>query len=1001
VAHNVVISGTPCASFEALIAAVDGAGRRSKSRLVIAIDGLNEAEDPRAWKPILAQAAVLADEYPYVLLVGTVRGDFVDDAVPQDAKRIELPHFGPDTIDAIVKYFRHYLIRVEDAEVPMDLLRHPLTLRIFCEVSNPERKHSVSLSSGPASLAALFERYVDLSIKRVAQLSRASYRYYEQDVRSALDKVGIALWESGHRALEYCTLRSLLGEDSLPWDRSLIRALEQEGILLKFPRRSVDGFEYSTSYDALAGHLIASAILTREGTRGFASWISNAATVDAFSGAEGNHHPLASDIFNSLVALVPRRLHRQQLWVLLDQPLRANALWRAMDLEGAFLDSETVQALRDLLHSTAKDRRFLFDRLHRVRRVPDHPLNSTFLAEVLAQMSLCERDLAWTEWLRENFSDVMVDLDRAQKRWRAHVTRRTEEDMLLACWFSWCLTSTSHEIRNAVTRALYWFGWGAPAALFKMTLSIQKENDIYIRERMLAASYGVCMALHVRPKRTKFRAKLLPTFALRLFHLLFASDARFRTTHVVARDYARRIIDLAMSHSEILTAEERTLAAPPYPGPITVDWQEIDDPNERLYRDGNSPLGMDFHNYTIGGLVPGRRNYDFEHPEYKSVLRRIIWRIYDLGYSLNAFGTIDRNIESTRQRRWEKAKSAERYGKKYARIAYLEQFGVREDMGLLKTEWRDDFQKPSECDMDPSFPDRPPQLRLIPDILGNRKRSVKTWVQGSTGKGLERFVSAERLGSQAGPWIMLDGFCSQQDKKAERMAFVRYQSFVLRKADTSRFLELMSKEKARGRWMPDTPTDNHTFVGEIPWCETFAKTDSTTVEFVVGKRKTRVPADDPRYQLRIVFGVTGGEHGVIDPDVPKFEMREIVESIPVFIPVRTISLTNEAEEEHVSGSVPARELMELFDLRVDLPSWRTVDQAGVVHSISTTVGSYGDSEHYLFYRKDKLDEFLREQKCSLIWVVWGERQHYSERHTLPSKHHGYKYFQSYFLYQKH
>ena len=59
-------------------------------------------------------------------------------------------------------------------------------------------------------------------------------------------------------------------------------------------------------------------------------------------------------------------------------------------------------------------------------------------------------------------------------------------------------------------------------------------------------------------------------------------------------------------------------------------------------------------------------------------------------------------------------------------------------------------------------------------------------------------------------------------------------------------------------------------------------------------------------------------------------MREIVESIPVFIPVRTISLTNEAEEEHVSGSVPAREFMELFDLRVDLPSWRTADQAGVV-----------------------------------------------------------------------
>ncbi len=1003
VAHNVVVSGTPCASFEALIAAADGAGRRSQSRLIIAIDGLNEAEDPRAWRSILAQAAVLAAEYPYVLLVGTVRSDFVDDAIPADAKRIELPDFGPDTYDAIRRYFRHYLIRVGDAELPIDLLRHPLTLRIFCEVSNPERKNEVSLSSAPASLAALFERYLDMSIKRVAQLSRASYRHYEQDVRSALAKIGVALWESRRRTVDYDSFRSLLGEDNLPWDRSLIRALEQEGIFLKFPRRSTGGYEYAASYDALAGHLIADAVLTREGASGFESWISNAATTAALSREGQNRHPLASDIFSSLVALVPRRLHRKQLWVLLVEPLRESALWRTMDLESAFLDSATVQALGALLLASAKHRRFLFDRLYRVRRVPGHPLNATFLTVVLTQMSLCDRDLAWTEWLRENFADVMRDLDDAQKRWRNLVARRSEEDNLLARWFSWCLASTSYEIRNAATRALYWFGWGSPTALFKMTLGVQSGNDLYIRERMLAASYGVCMALHARPKRAQFRTKVLPTFARRIFGALFATDAQFRTTHVLARDYARRIIDLAMSYSQVLTSEERTLATPPYPGPVPIGWQETDDPNANLYREGNAPLGMDFRNYTIGSLVPGRRNYDFEHPEYKAVLRRIIWRIYDLGYSLKAFGDIDANIEFKRHRPWEKARSAERYGKKYARIAYLEQFGIREDQGLLDSEWKAGFQKPDESDIDPSFPDPPLQLKLIPDILGNRRKSVKRWVQGSSGKGLEHFVSAVKLGEQAGPWIMLDGFCGQQDKSADRIAFVRYQSFILRKADTSRFLELMSKEKARGRWMPDTPTDSHTFLGEIPWCETFPKANPTTVDFVVGRRNKRVPADDPFYQLRIDGSVIGGEDLAIEPSVPEFELVEvdIIESVPVLIPVRTISLATEAQDEHVSGLMPARELMQFSGSRVDLPYWKTMDQRGVVHSISTEIGAHLNNEHYLFHRKEELDKFLRKQRSTLVWVIWGERQHYSERRTMTSKHHGYKYFQTYLLYQPH
>src|SRR5205814_9777414 len=47
-------SGVPVPSMEALIAAVDAAGQRAGRRLPILIDALNEAEDPRDWKALLA-----------------------------------------------------------------------------------------------------------------------------------------------------------------------------------------------------------------------------------------------------------------------------------------------------------------------------------------------------------------------------------------------------------------------------------------------------------------------------------------------------------------------------------------------------------------------------------------------------------------------------------------------------------------------------------------------------------------------------------------------------------------------------------------------------------------------------------------------------------------------------------------------------------------------------------------------------------------------------------
>ena len=194
--------------------------------------------------------------------------------------------FGHLTNEAIASYFRHYLIRSGDAELPLELLQHPLTLRIFCEVINPERKQLVVLPPAQFTSTGLLDKYVEQTTTRIAQLSKPTHRYYAHDVRGALDKMGIALWEHRQRALPYGDLKTLLNESSLPWDKSLIRLLEQEGIVIKFPRRikgnvdtSDNHVQYSITYDALAGHFIAGAILTREGGNGFHIWLNNQKTL--------------------------------------------------------------------------------------------------------------------------------------------------------------------------------------------------------------------------------------------------------------------------------------------------------------------------------------------------------------------------------------------------------------------------------------------------------------------------------------------------------------------------------------------------------------------------------------------------------------------------------------------------------------------------------------------------------------------------------------------------
>jgi hypothetical protein len=155
---------------EALLAAVDAAGQRARRRLPVVIDGLNESEDPRAWKPLLASLEASLASYPYVLLVCTLRPEFVGDALPNGTRRVEINGYGAYAVDAIREHFRYWKIDATDASLP-GFLRHPLTLRLFCEVTNPTRQRIVGVDAMPGSLTALFDRYLEQVSDQVAVLA--------------------------------------------------------------------------------------------------------------------------------------------------------------------------------------------------------------------------------------------------------------------------------------------------------------------------------------------------------------------------------------------------------------------------------------------------------------------------------------------------------------------------------------------------------------------------------------------------------------------------------------------------------------------------------------------------------------------------------------------------------------------------------------------------------------------------------------------------------------
>jgi hypothetical protein len=1038
-------TGTPISNMEALVAALDAAGQRAHRRLPIIIDGLNEAEDPRNWKGPLASLNETLRRYPYVLVVCTLRTGtrlpteqnewqpapevctrrtaFADEALPEGIQHLEMSEFGGDTTEAIRRYFQYYKINSGDVELPL-LLSHPLTLRLFCEVTDPKREKEVGIEAMPGSLTAIFESYLGKAAERIAELAPLSRRYYELDVQRAFDEIGTSLWDRRARTVSERDLRKTLGDETRPWNESIVRALEQEGVILRLPGIAPGDIDVMAVYDAMGGHLAAKAILMRHGGNAFEQWLKNPTTLAALSEPPSGRfrptvqprtlepspielspaHPLATDIFRALVGLVPRHLNRQQLWPLLDEPLRTLALLRASRLEGAYLDNATVQALFMLASESSK----LFPRLHQTRGAVAHPLNANFLDSVLRPMKVAQRDLIWTEWIRRNREIFLDRLHDLEQRWRRVPTTRTSSDQLTARWVMWMLTSTIRELRDKATRTLYWFGRGDSTTLFELTYESLAINDPYIPERMMAASYGVAMARHVDLTGKNFVKKILPVCAKRIYELIFKENAPHSNTHVLMREYARRILELAsFHHRKNFSAVETARTMPPYKDGGLREWPESKTGKDEFYGQ-NSPFRMDFENYTLGRLVPGRGNYDSKNPEYRKIRAQVLWRVEQLGWSVELFKEIDQQIANDLRyphgRSSDENKKTDRYGKKYSWIAYFEMAGLLRDQGKIGKDYEDD-DRPSDIAIDPSFPLPLPKERLISgDFLGSPKLSLKDWIANGGVPNVSPYLKMSEVQNQPGPWIALDGFFTQEDARRGRRTFCFIRSFLVEQPDANSFFKHLSQQNLGGRWLPDNPRVIYTFAGEIPWCKIYPKYGFRKFHFVVAEKKVKIKRKRPacfldgkqiqltRFDLHrmanmpIMFSADE-KTGLSPEEIERVELRNIIveeeeiqrqtNSFKALIPVCDFGWEGKNfENESIHATVLAKEIANSLQLVGQPQTFDSFTKDGVRATFGVAERSnYNNSQSLFLIREDLLKGYLKNKKLSLVWAIWGEREY--------------------------
>lgn len=946
------ISGRPAESFDRLVEAIDAAGQRAGKRIPIVIDGLNEAEDPRNWRDELFRADELLKDFPYVLLVVTLRNEFAQMCLPEAFPQIEHKGFQEDPQTAINKYFQYYKIDSTDADLPIEFLQHPLTLRIFCEVANSRRQHIVGVEALPSSLASLFEAHFNKVAERVAELSPATHRIYQDEVQDALLTIARLLWEGNARSLDFQAARTAV-RDVERWDASVIRALESEGVLVRTTSEE-GGQGIAFSYDLMAGHMIARHLVKP----GLAQWLQSDEGRAQFQFREPGSHTFAYDVFRALVGLYPHRIGRRQLWQdLTDERLVMNALLLTAQSDPRQIGRETVERFGRAMQESKQFARIAFTSLWRTRAARAHPYDMNFLHGVFMGMPNTQRDLLWTEWIRERSEEVQDDFKFLSTRWKCGDL--DEREIQRARWVMWTLTTTSRSLRDVATKTLYEFAAKRPAEFFRLAVEAIAVSDPYVPERMFAAAYGAALTTWSDTNAVEMR-EALPKVAREIYQAMFAPGATHPTWHALYQQYCRGTIAIArMVDPACLSEDEAAHLLPPF-GHLPSPFENMPqyDP-ETIERAKRAAIRMDFGNYTMGRLIPGRSNYDDSNPEYQRLLPAIVSRMLVLGYDPEQFEAVDRQMNSGPRIGNNKHK-IDRYGKKYGWIAYFEMWGVRYAQGLL-AEWRS--ARPSDADIDPTFPVEAASIDLpLPDLFSGQPMDTGDWIVRGPQPDYRNILEFTEIDGLKGPWVLLDGFLEQNAPSDDRQVFTFLRGVLVDSRDVDRLCRLFTRLEYPGNdAVPEEPGYYYTYAGEMPFSSIPGLTFADEQE---GDRNEYIVSAD----------------------------RWLKNGVAVDIPVQKYNWESyhSVVNQGSGASLPSKRLCEALGLRYRANKWDLDDAAGVA-SLYREIGEYGSQIHgsFCYLRRDLLDSYLTQFGKTLVWLMWGERGFH---HRTAEKHSLHEYY---------
>jgi hypothetical protein len=445
-------------SWSEFLAALEACAEAHRTKVLIAIDALNDADKIEVWRQELSGFVAALAHSPRVALVTTCRTSYREaiwEASGLTNTAYTYGFHGDPLEEAITRYFDYYKLKADLTLAPIEQFKHPIYLRIFCESQNPTRTSEKEVYLGQQTLFKVFDQFLGQVNNAVCRrLSRAPSLLIVLDT---LMKLAQAFWERNARYMSLQDTLTLLDNDfSSNWDQSITKALLDEGLLIA--RDWSDGEDrVSFTYDLLGGYLIGKLLLKwLDPTNPRLLIESSDVKQRLMSENYGARHPLHDDILRCMCALFPQYADTHIYALTEEEEFFAYAVEALFEMEPAYIGEGQRGDLRHLFREPCNRGRLL--RLaRRTAFNAGHPLNIEFWDDLLLALPMPERDISWTEHVRSIADELLEDVEKFEE---VCGSDQPLSDLgsnrlhLAARYYRWLLTSTHRLLRDKTTKAL-------------------------------------------------------------------------------------------------------------------------------------------------------------------------------------------------------------------------------------------------------------------------------------------------------------------------------------------------------------------------------------------------------------------------------------------------------------------------------------------------------------------------------------------------------------------